>query len=428
MKHKFIPFLLVLLMGISFSNTTKESNDIVYAAEATADYYDNGDLSVKGLKGDNLINKLATLMQETHTKYTKYGDLRQQLADSDKDPNKEGNILDFYSQISFSATWDGGTTWNREHVWPQSVSKGLYEDTNNSTLGAGGDIHHIRPTFSSINSSRGNKPYNELDEKSSSVTEYSYKGTKTGNYYDSKNWEPASNVKGDVARILMYMYTHYSTGVTANELFVNASDLEITDVVIGSGQDQAAWNVLMQWNLNDPVDDFEKNRNEVGFKLTGVRNPYIDHPEFAGMIWDSSYNGPGALLDSEIGGGSTTPGGETAITGIVLDKTSVTILEGNQYVLIATVMPTSAKAEVTWTSSNNEVATVSDGIITAVKTGNTIITASAGGYSAQCIVLVDKAIISNNNNSKGCGKASVSVVTMLSILTVLGIVILKKKD
>ena len=42
---------------------------------------------------------------------------------------------------------------------------------------------------------------------------------------------------------------------------------------------------LLKWHLEDPVDDFERNRNEVIFSYQGNRNPYIDYPEFVEMIY-----------------------------------------------------------------------------------------------------------------------------------------------
>ena len=44
--------------------------------------------------------------------------------------------------------------------------------------------------------------------------------------------------------------------------------------------------LLMQWHKQDPVDNFEKNRNEKTFEIQGNRNPFIDHPECAELIWN----------------------------------------------------------------------------------------------------------------------------------------------
>ena len=44
--------------------------------------------------------------------------------------------------------------------------------------------------------------------------------------------------------------------------------------------------MLLNWNSLDPVDDFEITRNEKTYDIQGNRNPFIDHPEFAWMIWN----------------------------------------------------------------------------------------------------------------------------------------------
>jgi endonuclease I len=43
--------------------------------------------------------------------------------------------------------------------------------------------------------------------------------------------------------------------------------------------------VLLEWNEIDPADDFERNRNEVIYSYQNNRNPFIDYPEFANLIW-----------------------------------------------------------------------------------------------------------------------------------------------
>ncbi|KNE78915.1 ribonuclease, partial [Streptomyces fradiae] len=44
--------------------------------------------------------------------------------------------------------------------------------------------------------------------------------------------------------------------------------------------------MLLEWHEQDPPDAFEKNRNEVIYAdFQHNRNPFIDHPEWAGEIW-----------------------------------------------------------------------------------------------------------------------------------------------
>ena len=77
------------------------------------------------------------------------------------------------------------------------------------------------------------------------------------------------------------------------------------------------------------------------------------------------------------------------VSGITLDKTTLTLEEGGSAVLTATVLPSDASDKtVTWTTSNASVATVVDGKVTAVGGGSATITAKAGEMSATCAVTV----------------------------------------
>lgn len=78
-----------------------------------------------------------------------------------------------------------------------------------------------------------------------------------------------------------------------------------------------------------------------------------------------------------------------SVTGITLDKTSVSLIEGENGTLSASVSPDDATDKtVTWTSSNESVATVADGVVTAVAAGTATITAKAGDQEATCAVTV----------------------------------------
>ena len=83
-----------------------------------------------------------------------------------------------------------------------------------------------------------------------------------------------------------------------------------------------------------------------------------------------------------------------AVTGITLSQTTLSLEEGKSATLIATVQPSNATDKtVSWSSSNTSVATVSNGVVTAVKEGTATITATAGGKSAQCTVTVKKGVV-----------------------------------
>ena len=81
-----------------------------------------------------------------------------------------------------------------------------------------------------------------------------------------------------------------------------------------------------------------------------------------------------------------------AVEGITLDKTTATVEEGATVTLTATVTPGNATDKtVTWSTSNEAIATVSGGVVTGVKAGEVTITAKAGDKSATCTVTVTAA-------------------------------------
>ena len=215
----------------------------------TDPYYKDVDTS----SSSALNASLQTLMFNTHSLYTSYGDIRYLFGYSDKDPKNPGNILCFYSRESLSAEWDPNNNYNREHVWPKANSNGLFKATDNSYKGAGSDLHHVRPVKTSINSDRGN--------------------TKFGSYI------PADEVKGDCARIIMYLYVHYSTEIkdgSGRNRDKYAGALSLGSVFTGLS-------VIYQWNQLDPVDELERNRNEYVYNKQGNKNPFIDHPEWVNI-------------------------------------------------------------------------------------------------------------------------------------------------
>lgn len=85
----------------------------------------------------------------------------------------------------------------------------------------------------------------------------------------------------------------------------------------------------------------------------------------------------------------TVTGANVPVSGITLNKSSMNIMAESPVTLTATVTPDYATDKtVTWTSSNEAVATVADGVVTGVAAGSATITATAGGFSATCSVQV----------------------------------------
>jgi endonuclease I len=193
------------------------------------------------------------------------GTLSDKLQKSDADPTNSSNMVYFYTRNSVTKTpSNGGDSWNREHVWPQSLSNGHW----GTDAGAGADIFHIRPVYSSINSSRSNKPFAEF----SGGTKKTHNGMTYG-YFSGNYFKPLAANKGDVARILMYIYvTYYDAYSSSRPNLLNVID---------------SYDTLLEWHCNDKPDQLEGKRNNYVYQYTNQknRNPFVDHPEYAWHIF-----------------------------------------------------------------------------------------------------------------------------------------------
>ncbi|MEU4780371.1 endonuclease [Micromonospora sp. NPDC023633] len=218
-----------------------------------------------GKSGTALRSSLHSIIK-VQTKLS-YDQVWEALRDTDQDPANSNNVILLYTGRSQSKTSNGGGVddWNREHVWAKS-----HGDFGTAT-GPGTDVHHLRPTDVSVNSTRGSK---DFDNGGSPVAEA------PGCYTDADSWEPRNAVKGDVARMIMYMAIRYEGTDGWPNLELNQS------VNNGTAPYHGRMSVLLQWNQADPPDAFEKRRNQrIYERWQGNRNPFVDHPEWASAIW-----------------------------------------------------------------------------------------------------------------------------------------------
>lgn len=102
-----------------------------------------------------------------------------------------------------------------------------------------------------------------------------------------------------------------------------------------------------------------------------------------------------------------TPDPETTVYSITLSLTDFTLFKaGEQWTLEAILSPAGSKAEIKWISENPAVATVDEnGTVTAVKGGSTIVSATAGGVTAECIVRVSSSVTGSGGSGSGSSTA-----------------------
>ena len=87
--------------------------------------------------------------------------------------------------------------------------------------------------------------------------------------------------KGDIARAILYFATRYEDtvdGYTGFEMFNGTENQALEDWAI---------DMLLDWHYNvDPVDQREIDRNDAAYNYQGNGNPFVDHPEYANLIWN----------------------------------------------------------------------------------------------------------------------------------------------
>ena len=146
---------------------------------------------------------------------------------------------------------------NCEHVWPHSLYEGGEPIKS--------DMHALRPCKDNVNSSRGNKPFNDVDD--SQTTTWYWLDDQTSNipssYIDeySENhglyFEPREDRKGDIARTIFYFFTMYS---------------EVADPYFFVEQ----YNVLKYWHEHDPSTTNEIDRTwKISEYQENKPNPFI---------------------------------------------------------------------------------------------------------------------------------------------------------
>jgi len=273
-------------------------------------YYNGTD----GMAGDELKTALNDVIKG-HTPYSYYSS-KFIFKLSDADPNDPNNVILVYTGRSHANDdyGTGGDFINREHVWAKS--HGNFTDR----LPMYSDVHNLKPADASVNIDKSNK---DFDDGGTQHTEA------TGCYYTDSTWEARDEVKGDIARIIFYMSTRYE----GND---GESDLEVVDWNNTYPMAQhGKLSTLLQWNLLDPPDEFERNRNNVIFSFQHNRNPFIDNPEFAQLIWGGMAVSPISFNDIQINPTIAVSNEPVEVSATITSTqgtiSSVEIMWGNSY-------------------------------------------------------------------------------------------------
>ncbi|MDR0229484.1 MAG: endonuclease [Flavobacteriaceae bacterium] len=248
-----------------------EPNDDYVIPSDQKEYYKSIDFKKSGIE---LKKQLTKLITNTHTQVLGYNNnLWEALKITDVTPDGK-NVYLLYghpNQTQGTQTYTreknnhgGGIgQWNREHTYARSKGTPNLE----KSPAPNSDMHHIRPADVTWNEERGNEKF--AASKGSTLS-----GPVAGGWYPGDEW------KGDVARMMMYMYVRYE------------SQCLPTNIAVGTTNniDPQMINLLLDWNAEDPVSEIEKKRNDYHGNTKneyaqGNRNPFIDNPQLANKIW-----------------------------------------------------------------------------------------------------------------------------------------------
>lgn len=241
---------------------------------AQQSYYDDVNLNLTGIA---LRDALATKITNTHTNNLSYSNIWDASMITDVNPTNASEVLLIYG-------WENGTDgditndrerdinnnggnvgqWNREHTYANSLATPKL-DQGGQDGPPYADAHNLRPCDPQRNSSRGNKLF---------ITGSGNSGAEGSGWYPGDEW------KGDVARMMMYMYLRYDTQCLPSNVGIGNTSGTPDDMI----------DLFLQWNAEDPVSTIEVQRNDYHGNASntyaqGNRNPFIDNPRLATRIW-----------------------------------------------------------------------------------------------------------------------------------------------
>lgn len=172
---------------------------------------------------------------------------------------------------------------------------------------------------------------------------------------------------------------------------------------------------------NSKISEYNSKVNEINSKIKELTPMYIesnwtkttdnkisvDTTKFSGeqpyAVWAKLITSSGTYYDETIYTMTGTKAAEIDVTGVSLDKTTLSLVQDSSYTLTAAITPSDAtNKKVIWESDDEDIATVVNGKVTAKSVGTTTITVSTddGDYTATCKVDVTKKSIQSNESEK----------------------------
>ena len=206
--------------------------------------------------------------------------------------------------------------WDREHIWAKSYG---FKD---ESYDAYSDLHHLRVAEQRTNKKRSDSYFGAVDITETFFSDV-YGNKWIGNAGQATMFEPRDEVKGDIARMLLYMVVKYEDPEVLDlELTDDVSLINASNSIFGglkpdtTGMTTSKANTinsrtykaepmyfgllsaLLKWSIEDPVDEREITRNNNIYAVQKNRNPFIDHPEYAYYIYKEEYTSMNISYDA----------------------------------------------------------------------------------------------------------------------------------
>ena len=233
-------------------------------------------------RNNELYTKLHQLMTETQTYNTTYsgykkGSLAYYWASTDAVSGGDTYVM-FYSDVPGD---QDGIQLNREHIWPKS--RASYQTKN-----GGADLHHLRPAVSTVNNAKSDHYFGYI-RNTYDISAYTTGYVGDSECYllkrDKDAFECKDDVKGDVARILLYVYCRWQQPNLYTDMTENLPAFDEDDTTNSGKRVVESLDTLLQWCETDPVDTWEMQRNDLTQQVQGNRNVFIDYPELAWQMF-----------------------------------------------------------------------------------------------------------------------------------------------
>lgn len=244
-------------------------------------------------------------------------------------------------------------------------------------------------------------------------------------------------------------YDAYTEGVENTEL--SETELETLKTAYETAKTNYQNKVI---EYKNKIDEYNAKVTEINSKINELTPTYvegnwtqttdnkvsIDITQFSGqqpyVIWAKLVTSDGTYYDEAIYTMTGTKATDVNVTGVYLDKTTLSIENGSSYTLSATITPSDATDKtLKWSSDDESVATVSDGKVTAKSVGTATITVTTndGEYTATCKVTVTEKTFTatekkDDSSSKDASIAKGTLpyagVSRIAIMFIIGISIL----